>query len=275
MAKHIIIEGIFAFLSAFFMILGINFSDKFFKNENLKKALTIISYILMAGCIIYYCYDVIFANYISTFVTIFKIFVLAVGLMLTVLIIAIDFDEFSVHGGFCMISIVISIISFAFIINSIEDSCLDLEYQKNVIVQPAKVSTQKLKLISARDGSTTTGSLNGNLSGSGHGMFFVQRSKVTGNINGTLEEKDIYKFYYVANSSTGEIRLMTLYADDTPLFFIKDDEEPYLLIKTHTPYSLDYNVDPPVECNFKAKYYSYELHIPKNSIVEVFEFDTN
>ena len=69
--------------------------------------------------------------------------------------------------------------------------------------------------------------------------------------------------------------LITLNADDTPLFIVKNGEEPYLLEKINLPYSLDYNVEPPSVCNVGQYYTTYELHIPENSIVDVFEFDTN
>lgn len=61
----------------------------------------------------------------------------------------------------------------------------------------------------------------------------------------------------------------TLEVNTTPLYYIQDGETPYLAKITTQPYSLDYNVDPPKECNFKEATVSYELHIPKGSILEI------
>ena len=55
---------------------------------------------------------------------------------------------------------------------------------------------------------------------------------------------------------------------------VEEGETPYLLKKVVTPYSIDYNTDPAVNIYYTGREkVTYELHIPKGSIVGNFEFD--
>lgn len=185
-------------------------------------------------------------------------------------------EEHNFHGGYSLIFIACSIILCIPIFESDYQTEMWWKYNENVIRQSApKVETYECQLLAANYASKTEGFIEGNMQSTATSGFFVQRTNVTGNINGQIQQIDVYKFYYVANKTTGEIRLMNLNANTTPIFWVEDGEQPYLLKRISTPYSLDYNIDPPKECNFGEPTVEYELHIPKNSIVESFEFNTN
>ena len=129
--------------------------------------------------------------------------------------------------------------------------------------------------MSAVDGSEIVGSIDGNVLSNVISRFFVQHTTIDGSVDGEIRQVDVYKFYYIASSETGEVRLKTLKAELTPIFFVEQGEKPYLLKKEIIPYSLNYNVDPPETCNVGEKTICYELHIPENSIVENFRFDAS
>lgn len=279
MLTNIIIEGISAFLSVVTFFFAINLqAGNFVKAERKRKFLSITFFVLMAICILVYIITIILEK------DHFFISGLKIGLLIACFFAYIGFvllseEDFRIHGGYTLIIVAISIGIITSLFYGAEKNEIELAkqaaYNQNVIKQTPQVKEIKHTLISATDSSKIEGNIHGELSGKSFGTFFIQRSTTTGNIDGELKQTDIYKFYYVANTSTGEIRLMTLNADDTPLFIVKNGEEPYLLEKINTPYSLNYNVEPPSVCNVGQSYTTYELHIPENSIVDVFEFDTN
>lgn len=279
MLTNIIIEGISAFLSvvAFFFAYNLN-EGNFIHNSKSRKFLCITSYVLMAMFIVTFITAIILEKE-HFFPATLKIVLLICCFILYRCFIGIGESSFKIHGGYTLIAVFVTILSFTLFFHANEKREIEwnqkIAYNQNVIEQSPQVKEIKHTLVSATDSTKIEGNIHGSLSGRGFGTFFIQRSVMNGNIDGELKQTDIYKFYYIANESTGEIRLMTLNADNTPLFIVKNGETPYLLEKINTPYSIDYNVEPPSVCNVGQSFTTYELHIPENSIVDVFEFDTN
>lgn len=283
MLTNIIIQGIVAFIAIVFLCVAINFWEVRPKSKipllrDSKKCKTLaitfgIAAILMVG---YFCYDVCCLNYINVFTCGIKIFFLGIAVTLFICSTLEGWKWYKFHGGYSLTVIACLIMLFVPMLEMDYESEMLRQYNENVIKQmEPKVETYECQLLAANYASKTEGSINGNMQNITTSGFFVQRTNVTGNINGQIQQIDVYKFYYVASKTTGEIRLMTLNANTTPIFFVEDGEQPYLLKRISTPYSLDYNIDPPKECNFGKPTVEYELHIPKNSILENFEFNTN
>ena len=65
-----------------------------------------------------------------------------------------------------------------------------------------------------------------------------------------------------------EVRYKEIKAQFLTLVPIKDEEKPYYVVRNYTKYSLDYNNDPPTECNLSTST-AYELHIPKEYIEQI------
>lgn len=145
-------------------------------------------------------------------------------------------------------------------------------YEAGYVMQPIEYEYQKYELLAAVDGVVLEGEINGETIFQTV-SFLVQRTNVQNVVEGKIQQKDVYKFYYVANSKTGEIKLMTLDASTTSIYFIEEGETPYLQKKIGTKYAINREVEPNMKKTYTEKIISYELHIPKGSIVEKFEFD--
>ena len=75
-------------------------------------------------------------------------------------------------------------------------------------------------------------------------------------------DEETYKFYYKVED---EVRYKEIKAQFLTLVPTKDGEKPYYAVREYIKYSLDYNNDPPTECNLSISS-SFELHIPKEYI---------
>ena len=75
-------------------------------------------------------------------------------------------------------------------------------------------------------------------------------------------DEETYKFYYKVED---EVRYKEIKAQFLTLVPTKDGEKPYYAVRDYIEYSLDYNNDPPTECNLSISS-SFELHIPKEYI---------
>lgn len=84
-------------------------------------------------------------------------------------------------------------------------------------------------------------------------------------------DEETYKFYYKVED---EVRYKEIKAQFLTLVPIKDEEKPYYVVRNYTKYSLDYNNDPPTECNLSTST-AYELHIPKEYIELIQKQDQN
>lgn len=171
--------------------------------------------------------------------------------------------------------VVVLVLGFSFFSTMLIDCKVSDKYYSNIFhVVPPRCEEQSFEIIAINDSSTTDGKISGNTEITTTSRLFVQKTTIENVVDGYIEQKDIYKLYYVSNSETGEIRLMTLDASSTPLFYVEDGETPYLLKKTYTDYYLNKNIEPPQEFNH-SKTYAYELHIPEGSIIQQFSFDLN
>ena len=285
--RNLIVQALVAFISIFFICLTVNLKKarpnskiSFLREESNCRTLKIICIVLAVLAGIYYCYDVLFLNYVESFSAGLKIFLYALAIVLFFLFISLDNeDAYKFRGGYTLIVILACIFFEVCFINEQESYTIEQkhrqEYNAKIIKQDPQVNNYKYELLSAVDGSEIVGSIDGSLSGRVLSRFFVQHTTVDGNVDGEIRQVDVYKFYFIANSETGEIRPKTLEAESTPIFYIEEGEKPYLLEKEVIPYSLDYNVDPAKVCNVGEKTISYELHIPKDSIVENFRFDAS
>lgn len=287
MLQHpLLVQASVGILAIAFLWLGI-FLFVRSEDSKIKLLLRIIPIILWLGTIAgagYFFYNVVTH---WTFFTIPKIILLlAVGVVVAFYCSGYkdpENSELGVFGGAVAIVvcafIVIPMVSY-FINDRKETDAHWAEIQAQLAAQAAynanikvvaepKYREERITLLSATDGSKIEGSVSGDMRGALLGTFFVAHGSITGNINGEIKQTDVYKFYYYANTEIGEIRLATLNADSTPIFFTQDGETPHLLKKIWTRYSLNYNDEPPTECN-PSDTVEYELHVPKGSIVEEF-----
>lgn len=108
------------------------------------------------------------------------------------------------------------------------------------------VKTTNCTVICANDGSTVSG-----------GVFYVH-------------ENSVYKYYYELED--GGIKLATIPADCTTLYFIESGEQAYLETIVTTTYYLNNNEAPATRWFEHSQTY-YKLYVPKGSITNVYEFD--
>ena len=270
MLNYLLIQAGVAFLTFLFAVIGINVLNRCASIKGRTVGGIFVGLSIAAA--VYYFLDVLSWNrheysMPGLKITLFIVVIVAFVALIWATWKDVEYDaKFKNHGIATLVVILVGIIAMCALIHSAES---EEKYNMNIIEQSPSVQTYKYELIAASDGTNIEGNLNGESSGS----FFLISGTMSSTVNGEIKQTDVYKFYYVANSKTGEIKLMTINADSTSIFYVEEGEEPYLLKKVTTPYSLDYNVDPPQECKVGESKVTYELHIPKGSIVGSFEFD--
>lgn len=274
MLTYLLVQAGVAFLTFVFAVICINVWNRC---EGKKSRIVAVVFgILSILSAVYYFLDVLLWNRYEWSMVGVKILFFCVAIVIFFLIIGFSWEEvekdedLEVHGiGTLIVLLILILLALFLIINPCEK---DAKYDMNIIKQDPKVEMFEYELISATDVTSIEGSLNGQASGS----FFLISGTMSSTVNGEIKQTDVYKFYYVANSQTGEIRLMTLNADSTPIYYVEEGEKPYLLKKEVTPCSIDYNKEPAVSILYTGKKkVTYELHIPKGSIVGNFEFNAN
>jgi len=269
MLNYLLIQAGVAFLTFVFAVICINVWNccKSMKG----RIVSVVFGVLSIASATYYCLDVLLFNRYEWSNVKVKLLLFGVAVAFFILAIGCFWSDVKDKKMFTILTLTVTVVLILFalfaIINPIEKAD---KYNMNVIKQSPQVQTQEYELVAASDGTNIEGSLSGESSGS----FFLISGTMSSTVNGEIKQTDVYKFYYVANSKTGEIRFMTVNANSTSIFYVEEGEEPYLLKKVITPYSLDYNVDPPQQCNVGKSTVTYELHIPKGSIVG-FEFNNN
>lgn len=117
-------------------------------------------------------------------------------------------------------------------------------------------STKSCTLICASDTSSITGNIHGD------------RYYVYGPISGTFGYD--YNYYYM--SEDGGIKLGTIPAEDTTIYYIESDEEPYLETIVTTKYEINNNNNPPTREKL-GETATYNLFIPEGSITNEYKFD--
>lgn len=124
------------------------------------------------------------------------------------------------------------------------------------------VSITDCPLICAKDSTSITG----NMSGGG--------SVIIWHVQGSVSEKSVYKYYYPLDD--GGIKQGTIPAEDTIIYFIKEEERPHIETTVTTTYDLNYNNKPATrwEGTERTKI-TYKLYVPEGSVTNEYEFDAN
>ena len=128
-------------------------------------------------------------------------------------------------------------------------------YFKNVREdETPDITATNTPIICAKDNSTISGNMSG-------GIFYVQAS---------VSEKSEYHYYY--QQEDGGIKLGTIPADDTTIYYVEEGENAYLQTIVETTYTWDYNNDPATIWDETSET-TYKLYVPEGSITSVYELD--
>lgn len=117
-----------------------------------------------------------------------------------------------------------------------------------------EVTTTSQEIMCARDSFAVNGNTNG-------GIFYV---------SGSVSEKPVYRYYYQLDD--GGIKLGTVDANSTTIYFIGDDETPRLGTVVSTYYKINHNKEPAVKEETRTET-RYELYVPEGSVISIYEFD--
>lgn len=116
------------------------------------------------------------------------------------------------------------------------------------------ITVTKTSILCAKDNSVISGGMSG-------GIFYVQAS---------VSEKSEYHYYY--QQEDGGIKLGTIPADDTTIYYVGEDEGTYLETTVETTYTLNYNNNPATILDETSET-TYKLYVPEGSVTSVYEFD--
>lgn len=278
----VVIQAIIAFLTFVFLTTGINLIAN--KKNNPKRGklfvgLAIFFFALTLISIAYFICDIFIMHLVSTGAAWTKLFLYILAFIMYFVFVFSLRESYSTgyYGGYTLIVFTFVILVCAICCGMDEASLIQKQeqqkYNEKVIVQEPQTTTIKYELIALQDTIDVNASYEDSLNGNVYGNIFALRGSVVSNGSGKLEVNDVYKLYYLADSKTGKILPKTLDVNTTPLYYVEEGETPYLARITTRRYSLDYNVDPPRECNAVVTSTVYELHIPKGSILETIELD--
>lgn len=280
----VVIQAIIAFLTFVFLTTGINLvanRKNNTKGSKLFVGLAIFFFALTLISIAYFICDIFILHLVNTGAAWTKLVLYILAFIMYFLFVFGLRESYSTgyYGGYTLIVFGI-VILFLAILCSVDEAAFikrqeQQKYNQNVIVQEPQTTTIKYKLIALQDTIDIDTSYENSLNGNVYGNIFALRGSVVSNGSGKLEVNDVYKLYYLADSKTGKMLPKTLDVNTTPIYYIEEGETPYLTKITTRTYSLDYNVDPPRECNAVVTSTIYELHIPKGSILEAIEIDMN
>lgn len=130
-------------------------------------------------------------------------------------------------------------------------------YQNNITeCKTPDVETSSCPILCANDTSSISGDMFG----------------IITYIQGNISEKSEYRYYYELKD--GGIKLGSVPAESTTLYYIEDGEEAHIETIVTTTYNLDNNQNPATRCDEKSET-TYKLYVPKGSITNTYEFDTN
>lgn len=119
-----------------------------------------------------------------------------------------------------------------------------------------EVTITQEKIICAKDNSEITGSITGSI------IY----------IDGSISEESVYKYYYTLDD--GGIKQGTIPANATTIYLIEPGEDAYLETIVTTTYLLNNNNNPATRC-VEESTTTYNLHIPRGSITNLFELDAD
>lgn len=117
-----------------------------------------------------------------------------------------------------------------------------------------EVTINSQEIMCAKDSFAVSGSVYG-------GVLYV---------SGSVSEKPVYRYYYQLDD--GGIKLGTVDANSTTIYFIGDDEMPHLDTVVSTYYMINHNKKPAVKEKTRTET-RYELYVPEGSVISVYEFD--
>lgn len=117
-----------------------------------------------------------------------------------------------------------------------------------------EITTTSQEIMCARDSFAVNGRVQG-------GVFYV---------SGSVSEKPVYRYYYQLND--GGVKLGTIDANSTTIYFIEEDDVPHLDTMVYTYYIINHNKEPAAKEINKTET-RYELYVPKGSVISVYKFD--
>lgn len=116
------------------------------------------------------------------------------------------------------------------------------------------IAVTNIPILCAKDNSDISG-------GMSRGIFYVQAS---------VSEKSEYHYYYQLED--GGIKLGTIPADATTIYYVGEGEDAYLETTVETTYTWNYNNNPATIWDENAET-TYKLYVPEGSVTSVYEFD--
>ena len=163
----------------------------------------------------------------------------------------------AISGIFCF-SLFLATTIVSFIVNFGSSAPLE----KDEVTEFNYVTTTSHKLICVKDDFSITGSLSGKES---RNIFLVYES-----VSGSVSEESVYKYYYLLKDSG--IKLGTIPADSTTIYYIESEEEPHIETVITTKFQMINKGKPDAHCDETSKTI-YKLYVPEGPISNVYEFD--
>lgn len=144
------------------------------------------------------------------------------------------------------------------------------EWDSNINkAETQKYSQEQFELVDVYDDIKSDISINVQTSISKYFKYEVEQiSQSSEEVKETTEKKQTYEICYLTNETEKQQLFKTIDFDDTALKPLPEGQKPYMIVKTYTSYSINNNVDPPEECDFKYSY-KYELYVPEEDIDEL------
>ena len=155
-------------------------------------------------------------------------------------------NDDSFWGCSCTIGIIITII--AYIIAGV------LYFNNIREDETPEITVINTSILCAKDNSVISGGMSG-------GIFYVRAS---------VSEKSEYHYYY--QQEDGGIKLGTIPAEDTTIYYVEEEEDSYLETTVETTYIWNYN-DNPATIFDEISETTYKLYVPEGSVTSVYEFD--
>ena len=150
-----------------------------------------------------------------------------------------------------------------------------IKWESNINkVETQKYSQEQFELVEIFDDTKQDSSINVQTSISKFFKYEVKAVDESQDSDSSEEEsktattKPIYEICYIDKSEENQQIYKTIDFEETSLKPVPEGQEPYMIVKTYTSYSINNNVDPPEECDFEYTY-KYELYVPREDIEEL------
>ena len=249
---------------------------KIFKEEKTRKAVAYTLFVLSGILCINFICDIFVFHRVTWGYAIIKLVLLIAAIAIFCFTQYYFFGDFSFSGGYTLAAYVIIIVAAAACFYGMEGydyERLQVEaYEDKIIaVKEPKVSKEDFKLICINDVIDLDSSYNITLSEDD--TFYVVLETEPKITKESQKDYEVYSIYYESKDKSNKFEPLTINKDSTELYFIKKGEVPHITVVTSTYYYLDTNVEPSKECNH-IKVLTYELHIPKSSILNAEKKET-